>query len=142
MPKASDIRVVEATITFEPCAFRSPLKFGGRVMDKSRLMNVQVTVESRGKKHSTGMGSMPVGNIWAWPSDAIEPDKTEQAMMAFAEELVDLCTEFDQFEHPLDLMFDLPSMQNVTKVVVDDQLINGEGPPLLIYSDQSAAAGS
>lgn len=107
MPKASDIRVVEATITFEPCAFRSPLKFGGRVMDKSRLMNVQVTVESRGKKHSTGTGSMPVGNIWAWPSDSVEPPQTEKAMMSFAEELVDLCTEFDQFEHPLDLMFDL-----------------------------------
>jgi L-alanine-DL-glutamate epimerase-like enolase superfamily enzyme len=107
MPKASDIRVVEAAITFEPCAFRSPLKFGGRIMDKSRLMNVLVTVESRGKKHSTGAGSMPVGNIWAWPSDAVTPEQTEQAMISFAEEVVDICTEFDQFEHPLDLMFDL-----------------------------------
>jgi ATP-dependent Clp protease ATP-binding subunit ClpX len=33
----------------------------------------------------------------------------------------------------------------VTKVVVDEQLVNGEGPPLMIYSDQpdqSVAAGS
>ena len=44
-------------------------------------------------------------------------------------------------EHSLlDTMFDLPSMQGVTKVVVDEQLVNGEGPPLMIYSDQSAAA--
>jgi ATP-dependent Clp protease ATP-binding subunit ClpX len=43
-------------------------------------------------------------------------------------------------EHALlDTMFDLPSLQNVTKVVVDEQLINGEGPPLMIYSDQPAA---
>ncbi len=46
----------------------------------------------------------------------------------------------------LDTMFDLPSLAGVTKVVVDEQLINGEGPPLMIYSDQplatSAAAGS
>jgi ATP-dependent Clp protease ATP-binding subunit ClpX len=44
-------------------------------------------------------------------------------------------------EHALlDTMFDLPSLQGVTKVVVDEQLINGEGPPLMIYSDQPAAA--
>ena len=46
----------------------------------------------------------------------------------------------------LDTMFDLPSLEGVTKVVVDEQLINGEGPPLMIYSDQplatSAVAGS
>ncbi len=49
-------------------------------------------------------------------------------------------------EHSLlDTMFDLPSMQNVTKVVVDESLITGDGPPLMIYSDQPAepaAAGS
>lgn len=107
MPKASDIRVVEAAVTFEPCPFRSPLKFGGRVVDRSQLINVQVTVESRGKRHSTGMGSMPVGNVWAWPSDVVGPQQTEQAMLNFAEEVVDICTDFDQFEHPLDLIFNL-----------------------------------
>lgn len=49
-------------------------------------------------------------------------------------------------EHSLlDTMFDLPSMQNVTKVVIDESLITGDGPPLMIYSDQQAepaAAGS
>jgi ATP-dependent Clp protease ATP-binding subunit ClpX len=49
-------------------------------------------------------------------------------------------------EHSLlDTMFDLPSLQNVTKVVVDEHLITGDGPPLMIYSDQPAepaAAGS
>ncbi len=34
-------------------------------------------------------------------------------------------------------MFDLPSMKNVQKVVLDDNAITGEGKPLLIYSDQS-----
>ncbi|MBS4098246.1 MAG: ATP-dependent Clp protease ATP-binding subunit ClpX [Sulfuricella sp.] len=39
-------------------------------------------------------------------------------------------------EHSLlDTMFDLPSLSNVTKVVVDDAVINGESKPLLIYSE-------
>lgn len=43
----------------------------------------------------------------------------------------------------LDTMYDLPSMDNVSKVVVDEAVINGESKPLLIYegSDiQKAAA--
>ncbi|HMM47375.1 MAG TPA: ATP-dependent Clp protease ATP-binding subunit ClpX [Thiobacillaceae bacterium] len=40
-------------------------------------------------------------------------------------------------EHALlDTMYDLPSLKGVSKVVVDGGLINGEGKPLLIYSDQ------
>jgi ATP-dependent Clp protease ATP-binding subunit ClpX len=49
-------------------------------------------------------------------------------------------------EHALlDTMYDLPSLKGVSKVVVDDGLINGEGKPLLIYSeqdDQPLAAGA
>ncbi len=49
-------------------------------------------------------------------------------------------------EHALlDTMYDLPSLKGVSKVVVDNNLINGEGKPLLIYSeqgDQPLAAGA
>ncbi len=46
-------------------------------------------------------------------------------------------------EHSLlDTMFDLPSMKNVSKVVVDESVINSEGQPLLIYSDQAVASGT
>ena len=105
--KSSDIRVLEAVLTFEPCPFRTPLKFGGRVMSTSRLMNVSVTVETRGKKHAVGVGSMPVGNIWAWPTDKIEPDQTERAMMEYAEAVVRLTDAFDEFAHPIDMVFEM-----------------------------------
>lgn len=36
----------------------------------------------------------------------------------------------------LDIMFDLPSTDNVTKVVIDESVINGENSPILIYEDQ------
>ncbi|HQT00720.1 MAG: ATP-dependent protease ATP-binding subunit ClpX [Hydrogenophilales bacterium 16-64-46] len=49
-------------------------------------------------------------------------------------------------EHALlDTMYDLPSLKGVSKVVVDNNLITGEGKPLLIYSeqgDQPLAAGA
>jgi ATP-dependent Clp protease ATP-binding subunit ClpX len=42
----------------------------------------------------------------------------------------------------LDIMFDLPTMENVSKVVVDEATILGEGKPLLIYAEQPKVAGS
>jgi ATP-dependent Clp protease ATP-binding subunit ClpX len=42
----------------------------------------------------------------------------------------------------LETMFDLPAMENVTKVVVDEATIVGDGKPLLIYADQPKVAGS
>jgi ATP-dependent Clp protease ATP-binding subunit ClpX len=42
----------------------------------------------------------------------------------------------------LDTMFDLPSMSNVRKVVIDDGTITGDQKPILIYSDQPKVAGS
>ncbi|RKZ98283.1 MAG: ATP-dependent Clp protease ATP-binding subunit ClpX [Gammaproteobacteria bacterium] len=36
----------------------------------------------------------------------------------------------------LDIMFDLPSTDNVSKVVIDESVINGENSPILIYEDQ------
>jgi ATP-dependent Clp protease ATP-binding subunit ClpX len=42
----------------------------------------------------------------------------------------------------LEIMYDLPSMSNVQKVVVDDGMIDGDAKPILIYSDQPKVAGS
>ncbi|MDR2875938.1 MAG: ATP-dependent Clp protease ATP-binding subunit ClpX [Methylobacillus sp.] len=46
-------------------------------------------------------------------------------------------------EHSLiDIMFDLPSMTNLNKVVVDEGVVRGETPPILIYSDPPRVAES
>jgi ATP-dependent Clp protease ATP-binding subunit ClpX len=42
----------------------------------------------------------------------------------------------------LDTMYELPTLENVSKVVVDEQMILADGKPLLIYSDQQKVAGS
>ena len=44
-------------------------------------------------------------------------------------------------EHALlDTMFDLPSMENVSKVVIDENVISGTAKPLMIYADQAKLA--
>ncbi|MGD8689583.1 MAG: ATP-dependent Clp protease ATP-binding subunit ClpX, partial [Gammaproteobacteria bacterium] len=36
----------------------------------------------------------------------------------------------------LDIMYDLPSMENVSKVVIDEAVINGESKPFIIYQNE------
>ena len=42
----------------------------------------------------------------------------------------------------LDTMFELPSADNVSKVVIDESVIAGENSPILIYEDQSTDMAS
>ena len=106
MLKATDIRIRSAACVFEAVTFRTPLKFGGRVQSSSFLMNVDVEVESRdGKRHAAGLGSMPVGNIWAWPTDAVSSEQTESAMKQFAEEVIALANSCNDYGHPVDLSY-------------------------------------
>ena len=84
---ANDVRIAEIAVAFEPVPFRMPLKFGGRVVDQTQLINVAVRVERRDGSSATGHGSMPVGNVWAWPSDTVEAAAAERAMCRFADQL-------------------------------------------------------
>ena len=44
-------------------------------------------------------------------------------------------------EHALlDIMFELPSLKDVSKVVVDEEVVKGKSKPLLIYADQPRVA--
>ena len=46
-------------------------------------------------------------------------------------------------EHALlDTMYELPGMENVEKVVMDENMIAGDTPPLIIYADQPKVSGS
>ena len=42
----------------------------------------------------------------------------------------------------LDTMFDLPSAENVAKVVVDENVISGENAPILIYQESETSEAS
>jgi L-alanine-DL-glutamate epimerase-like enolase superfamily enzyme len=131
MPRPTDIRVVDANITFEDHPFRTPLKFGGRVMDRHRLMNVQVTVENKAKKHAVGFGSMPVGQVWAWPSDSLTPDQTGAAMTDFAERVVRLTDAVDGYLHPLDYVFQISAeYYHLGKVVGEKHKLGQPVPEL------------
>jgi ATP-dependent Clp protease ATP-binding subunit ClpX len=46
-------------------------------------------------------------------------------------------------EHSLlEIMYDLPSIENLSKVVIDEGTIKGDSPPIMIYQDAPKVAES
>ena len=104
MPKATDVRIVDANCGYEDTPFRTPLKFGGRVVDGSQVVNVTVTVETASGRRATGFGSMPLGNVWGWPSAAVEPAQSAEAVRQTAAAGVRAAAALPDAGHPLDLV--------------------------------------
>ena len=79
--------------------------------------------------------------------EAVELEVRDQALKAIAKKALARKTGARGLRSILELtlldtMFDLPSMENVVKVVIDEGVILGDSKPLLIYSDQPKVAGS
>ena len=83
--RPSDIRVRDVAFSYEDYNYRTPIKFGGVALDKVALLNVDVVVETRSGKVSSGFGSMPMGNVWSFPSRVLSYDQTLDAMKLLVE---------------------------------------------------------
>ena len=81
MSKRTDVSLREVTSDTERIAYRTPMKFGGRVVTDVVLLSVTVEVETRDGRRGRGFGSMPMGNVWGWPSQCVPAAKTLAAMV-------------------------------------------------------------
>lgn len=104
---AHDIRIVEVQTSYEHYRYRFPLKFGGRVVNSATMLNVHVHVQSRTGRCATGLGSMPLGNIWSFPSNLVSNEETLNAMKRLAERIRAIIARSGAFAHPVELMCDL-----------------------------------
>ena len=129
--KLTDIQILGVDVSFEPVSFRAPLKFGGRVVDHTYLINAVVTVESRSGNRCQGFGSMPVGNVWGWPSAAVDPPDSEKAMMAYAEKFGELFESYPDFGHPLEIQYQVGAEFHHQAQKVSEQLGLDEPMPEL-----------
>lgn len=111
MTLSTDIIVKEATANTQRIQYRTPIKFGGRIVTDAVLLNVQVTVETRGGQRGIGRGSMPLGNVWAWPTSNLENADTLSAMQQLGEKCVATAMSHDDAGHPLQIASQLASLR-------------------------------
>src|SRR5262249_24695136 len=56
--KKTDIRIENISSSYEDYLYRTPIKFGGSVVDRATLLNVNCTVRTAGGQVAKGFGSM------------------------------------------------------------------------------------
>lgn len=131
MPKPTDIVVREVTISIDSLPFRAPLKFGGRIMNSADIVNVEARVRTNAGKEALGLGSMPLGNIWAWPSAKVDAGQSAEAMRRLARELTSAANELAGFAHPLDHVHTLTQNYRPLADAVTREMRLAEPMPML-----------
>src|SRR5262249_2967914 len=101
--KSTDIRIDDVAFSYEDYRYRTPIKFGGVATDRVTLLNVNCQVRTRGGKSAQGLGSMPVGNVWAYPSRRLGYEDTLSAMKALVDRVAGLTRACTETGHPIDL---------------------------------------
>jgi L-alanine-DL-glutamate epimerase-like enolase superfamily enzyme len=102
-PLPTDIQIAEVHTSYEDFLYRTPIKFGGSVVDRVTLCNVHVRVEGRNGRSATGFGSMSMGNVWSFPSKKLTYAQTLTAMKDLAERISKLTAAHRDRGHPIDL---------------------------------------
>lgn len=101
--KSTDIRIREIRATYESFPYRSAYKFGGRSAEAVTLINVHCTVETVAGRVAKGFGSMPLGNLWSFPSKKLSSDTTLEAMKRLAQSISKITEGYTEFGHPIDI---------------------------------------
>jgi L-alanine-DL-glutamate epimerase-like enolase superfamily enzyme len=121
-PKATDVRIEDLSHEYEDFLYRTPLKFGGNIVDRVTLLNVHCTVRTRNGKVAKGFGSMPLGNVWSFPSKVLSYDDTLGAMKTLAGRIQKLTADYNGTGHPIDINGDLDPEYHKAAAEVTTQL--------------------
>ena len=99
----TDVQMVEIEPSYDDYQYRAPMKFGGTVVDRVTVQNVRCKVRGRDGKVAEGFGSMPLGNVWSFPSKKLTYDQTLDAMKKLSARIAKLTGEEREWGHPIDL---------------------------------------
>jgi L-alanine-DL-glutamate epimerase-like enolase superfamily enzyme len=103
MPLPTDIRVREIDLTLTEVPYRTALKFGGVPTTHATLCDVRMRVETRAGQSAWGTGSMPMGNVWAFPSKRLTAAETNSAMLRLADAIAAAWPAMGECAHPVEL---------------------------------------
>jgi L-alanine-DL-glutamate epimerase-like enolase superfamily enzyme len=137
--RKTDIRVDDVSIAYEEYKYRTPIKFGGHVVDRATILNVNCSVRTGDGRTGKGFGSMPLGNIWSFPSNVMSYDTTLGAMQELAKQIAKVTRDYQEFGHPIDINWALDPVYRKSAAEVSGRLHLAEPiPPLCSLVTASA----
>jgi L-alanine-DL-glutamate epimerase-like enolase superfamily enzyme len=103
LSKPTDVRIQELSFSYEDYTYRTPIKFGGTVLDRVTILNVDCAVTTLNGRTAKGFGSMPLSNVWAFPSKSMPYEVTLGAMKTLAGRICKMMSESKATGHPIDI---------------------------------------
>src|SRR5262245_23434688 len=105
--RSNQIRIEAVSTAYVDYLYRTPIKFGGTALDRATLLNVECTVTTGGGVVARGFGSMPLSNVWAFPSRTLGYDATLGAMKSLIDRVARITAGCKESGHPIDLTWAL-----------------------------------
>ena len=99
---STDLQRFDLQLRTEAYEYRSPMKFGGRVVTDVVVLSVDCGAET-GSGSANGLGSMTMGVTWAWPDPAVDDGVKLEVVLQLSQRLADAFIAGDQVGHPFDL---------------------------------------
>ena len=127
----SDIRVLEVEPIFRFEKARTPLKFGGVVMDAALYFACLAKVENRKGNVAEGWGGIFLADFWGWPTPNVHHDQREEAMKRLATACAARASDLDDFSHPIDMFLDLEEELPEVSANICEELQTAELMPFL-----------
>src|ERR1700731_2921597 len=95
-PRSTDIRIEEIRFGYEDFHYRTPYKFGGALVDRVTMLNVNCRVQTKAGKSAEGFASMSMGNMWAFPAPDLSYDTTLNAMKTLAGRIAAITRDYHE----------------------------------------------
>jgi L-alanine-DL-glutamate epimerase-like enolase superfamily enzyme len=133
MSRPTDVAIMATSFDVQPLPYRAPLKFGGRIVAGGEIMDVSLRVALPSGKEAVGFGSMPLGNVWAWPTDNVSTERTAEAIRLLARRIAAAVADLPGFGHPLDVIHEFrPTYDLLARRVEEELRLEEQIPPLAI----------
>jgi L-alanine-DL-glutamate epimerase-like enolase superfamily enzyme len=100
---AGAIRVVGVKTAFQEHRYRTPYKFSGAPVDRATILDVTIDAIGADGRTVQGFGSMPLGNVWAFPTRTLPYETTLAAMRGLATRIEAVLAGCEEVAHPLEL---------------------------------------
>ena len=91
----------------EPQIARTPLKFGGVVVERLPFCRIRAEVESAAGETAEGWGGIFVMDQWGWPDPAVSHEDKQMVMKGTIERFRELVLDYPEYAHPIDIFIDL-----------------------------------
>jgi len=105
--RPSDVVRFQLALTTDTFNYRTPMKFGGRVVNDATILTAMCEAELRNGSFasgkSCGTGSMTMGIAWGWPHPTLDDATKLKIVMALAERVALLLNDSQAAGHPLEI---------------------------------------